>query len=120
MFPSMLSRRNLVIAGGWPGRQWGDGAYPWVRRESMEGNMWIACKVVPEVARLHLLRAWAGINVRTDGRPILGPLPGLPAFYNAVPPDAGWTAGPLCARLTAEMLTGRAPSLDVAAVAWTG
>ena len=52
--------------------------------------------------------------------PVLGPLPGLPAFYNAVPPDAGWTAGPLCARLTAEMLTGRAPSLDVSAVAWTG
>lgn len=115
-----LNAGNLVIAGGWPGRQWGDGTYPWVRRESMEGNMWIACRVVPEVARLHLLRAWAGINVRTDGRPILGPLPGLPAFYNAVPPDAGWTAGPLCARLTAEMLTGRTPSLDVSAVAWTG
>ena len=32
-----LNAGNLVIAGGWPGRQWGDGTYPWVRRESMEG-----------------------------------------------------------------------------------
>ena len=112
-----LDNGNLVIGGGWPARPQTGGVYPWVQRESVEGNMWVACRIAPRVAGLNLLRTWAGINLRSDGRPIVGPLPGVPGFFNVIPPDAGWTTGPLCGRLAAEILTGRAPSLDTAAMA---
>ena len=69
--------------------------------------------MVPDLERKRLLRSWAGVNIRSDGKPFLGEVPGVPGFYNAVPPDAGLTMGPICAKLVAEQMTGRPTSLDI-------
>ena len=54
------------------------------------------------------------MNVNIDRAPILGEVPGLPGFYNAVTSN-GYTLAPVLAQLTAEMLAGRSTSLPVTA-----
>ena len=81
---------------------------PRVLRDSFEGNLWVATRVVPALNSVHVIRSWATLNVAIDGAPILGEAQGLPGFYNAVTVN-GVTLGPLIGRLTAEMMrTGRA------------
>ncbi|MEZ5904792.1 MAG: FAD-dependent oxidoreductase [Geminicoccaceae bacterium] len=65
------------------------------------------------MARARLLRSWAGINTTTDGRSVLGPVPGRPGLFVALPGDAGYTLGPLVARLVADHMLGRRPELDL-------
>ncbi|MEZ5858760.1 MAG: FAD-binding oxidoreductase [Geminicoccaceae bacterium] len=102
-------RRRLAGAGRQGGRP------PEVLRTSLAGNLGLAVHIVPEVARARLLRSWAGINTTTDGRSVLGPVPGRPGLYVALPGDAGYTLGPLVARLVADHMLGRRPELDLEA-----
>ena len=60
----------------------------------------MAKRVLPQLAGLHVLRSWAGMNVNIDGAPIIGEAPGAPGFYNAVTSN-GYTLAPAVARLTA-------------------
>ena len=86
---------------------------PTVLRESIAGNMWTAVQIVPGLGRLRMLRSWAGINIASDGRPILGEVPGVQGFFNAIPADSGLTLGPIGARLVAEQLAGKSLSIDI-------
>ena len=55
-----------------------------------------------------MVRTWAGLTVSVDGAPVLGEVPGIPGFFNAVSTN-GYTLGPALGRLTAELMTtGRA------------
>ena len=110
-----LATGQLVIGGGWPARAGKGGRPPEVLRTSLAGNLGLAVHIVPEVARARLLRSWAGINTTTDGRSVLGPVPGRPGLYVALPGDAGYTLGPLVARLVADHMLGRRPELDLEA-----
>ena len=78
-------------------------------RSSVEGNLWVAARVVPALAELHAVRIWAGMNVNIDRAPILGEAPRLPGFYNCVGSN-GYTLAPVLARLTAEMLADGRPA----------
>ncbi len=109
-----LATGQLVIGGGWPARAGRGGRPPEVLRTSLAGNLGLAVHIVPEVARARLLRSWAGINTTTDGRSVLGPVPGRPGLFVALPGDAGYTLGPLVARLVADHMLGRRPELDLA------
>ena len=109
-----VSNGNLVIGGGWPATVEPGTGHLKVARKSIEGNLWVAAHVVPRVRHLRLLRSWACMNLRTDGRPILGEVPGIPGFFNAIPADAGYTLGPVSARLVAEVMTGKSPTFDIA------
>lgn len=109
-----LATGQLVIGGGWPARAGEGGRPPEVLRSSLAGNLGLAVHIVPEVARARLLRTWAGINTTTDGRSVLGPVPGQPGLFVALPGDAGYTLGPLVARLVADYMLGRRPELDLA------
>jgi glycine/D-amino acid oxidase-like deaminating enzyme len=83
-------------------------------RRSIEGNLAVACRVVPQVASLHLLRVWTALITRVpDGNPVLGETPGVPGFFQAVAIPNGYTLGPLCARLVAEAVCGRQTSFDL-------
>ena len=82
-------------------------------RSSVEGNLWVASRVVPALAHLHAIRIWAGMNVNIDRAPILGEVPGRPGFFNCVSAN-GYTLAPVLSRLTVEMLSGRQTSLPVA------
>jgi glycine/D-amino acid oxidase-like deaminating enzyme len=104
----------FMIGGGWTAGLDERQKLSRALRSSVEGNLWVASRVVPALADLHAIRIWAGMNVNIDRAPILGEVPSLPGFYNCVSSN-GYTLAPVLARLTAEMLAGRSPSLPVEA-----
>ena len=98
---------NLVLGGGWPAEADPATGRPRVLRESLEGNLWVAQRVLPALATLHVIRSWAAMNVAIDGAPILGESPGVPGLYHAVTVN-GMTLGPFIGRVMADaMRTGR-------------
>jgi glycine/D-amino acid oxidase-like deaminating enzyme len=109
-----LAAGQCVIGGGWPARLAGPQQHPTVEASSLIGNLRLASHIVPRLARLRLLRTWAGVNTTCDGQCILGEAPGLPGLFLAVPGDAGYTLGPLVGRLAAAALRGRDGGFDIA------
>ena len=103
----------FLIGGGWTAGLDERQRLSRALRPSVEGNLWVAARVVPALAELHAVRIWAGMNVNIDRAPILGEAPRLPGFYNCVSSN-GYTLAPVLARLTAEMLAGKQPSIPVA------
>ena len=109
---------SVIVGGGWPTAVNAETGRIRVERSSIEGNLWVAQSVVPGLAELRLARTWPGVITLTpDGNGILGEAPGLPGFYNAVPPNSGYTAGPLCGRLLTEVMTGKRVSFDISGLA---
>ncbi len=109
-----LDAGQVVIGGGWPARFEGPEQFPTVDPASMIGNLSLAQHIVPKLGALRVLRTWAGVNTTADGQCILGPLPGWPDVFAAVPGDAGYTLGPLVGRMAGLIATGRDPGFDVA------
>jgi glycine/D-amino acid oxidase-like deaminating enzyme len=109
-----LAAGQCVIGGGWPARLAGPEQHPTVEASSLIGNLRLASHIVPRLARLRLIRTWAGVNTTCDGQCILGETPGLPGLFLAVPGDAGYTLGPLVGRLAAASLRGRDGGFDIA------
>jgi len=105
---------QIVIGGGWPALSHGSDAMPGVLADSMLGNVALAARLVPAIAGLRVLRTWAGMNTTVDGKTVLGPVPAFPGIIVAVPGDAGYTLGPLCGRVGAELALGLPPSTDPA------
>jgi glycine/D-amino acid oxidase-like deaminating enzyme len=106
------SSGSLVIGGGWtasldPVRQ-----HPRPLRRSIEGNLFVATRLIPALAGLHLVRSWAAMNVDIDGAPILGEHPGIPGLFTAVGAN-GYTLGPLLAQTTANLLLRGDPGRDI-------
>jgi glycine/D-amino acid oxidase-like deaminating enzyme len=108
-----LASGHVVIGGGWPARSSPSGGIATVERESVLGNLSLALHIVPRLRDLRIIRTWAGINTTTDGQCVIGAA-GPPGLFIAVPGDAGYTLGPLVARLAAAVVLGREPEFDVA------
>jgi len=107
-----VANGGLVIGGGWPAARRGTGLVTDPR--SLTGNMGMAAGVVPAMAGVRALRSWtAWVNGTPDWRPILGEAPGLPGFFLALFPWVGFSAGPMTARITADLVLGRPPSLSL-------
>jgi glycine/D-amino acid oxidase-like deaminating enzyme len=104
---------QIVIGGGWPARLAGEGRSPKVELASLIANATLAQHIVPQIAALRIIRTWAGINTAVDGRGVLGPAGRVPGLFAAIPGDAGYTLGPLSARLVADLMLGRPPSEDM-------
>lgn len=94
---------GLIIGGGWTAGFDARMRLNRPERNSMEGSLWVARRVLPAVEGLHMVRAWAGMNVNIDGAPILGEVPSVPGFYNAVTSN-GYTLAPITARLVTDLL----------------
>jgi glycine/D-amino acid oxidase-like deaminating enzyme len=109
-----LAAGQVVIGGGWPARLAGGHGHPEVEASSLFGNLGLAQHLVPQVGRLRLIRTWAGVNTTCDGQCILGEAPGLPGLFIAVPGDAGYTLGPLVARMAVARMHGRDAGFDIA------
>jgi len=109
-----LGTGQVVIGGGWPARLAGDERWPTVELASIVGNATLAQHIMPSLGDLRIIRCWAGINTTVDGRAVLGPCGGVPGLHIAIPGDAGYTLGPLCARLVADAMLGRRPAVDLA------
>jgi glycine/D-amino acid oxidase-like deaminating enzyme len=104
---------QVVIGGGWPARLAGRKNRPMTELASLVGNATLAQHIVPAIAPLRIIRTWAGLNTSVDGRGVLGPVWAVPGLYIAVPGDAGYTLGPLSARLVADTMLGRTPDEDM-------
>jgi glycine/D-amino acid oxidase-like deaminating enzyme len=107
---------SFLIGGGWSSRWSTRAPRPVVDPHALRGNLRVACHVVPRLASVSLLRTWPAIvNGTADWKPILGELPGRPGSFTCMFPWMGFTAGPMSALLTAELILGREPSLDISA-----
>jgi glycine/D-amino acid oxidase-like deaminating enzyme len=106
---------SFLIGGGWPARWSQVGDRPVVDLESLSANLTVAQRIVPALGAVRLLRVWPAIvNGTADWRPILGEVSGLPGFFITMFPWVGFTAGPIAAALTADLVLGRTPRLDIA------
>lgn len=108
-----LGTGQIVIGGGWPARLTGDRDYAEVELASLIANATLAQHIVPRLGPLRIIRTWAGINTSVDGLGVLGPVPAMPGLFVAIPGDAGYTLGPLSARLVADTVIGRATQEDI-------
>jgi glycine/D-amino acid oxidase-like deaminating enzyme len=105
---------SLLIGGGWPARRSAVGDRLAVDLDSLRANLRIAQTVVPRLGSVRLLRTWPAIvNGTADWKPMLGEVPRLPGFFMNMFPWMGFTAGPISALLTAELVMGRKPSMDL-------
>jgi glycine/D-amino acid oxidase-like deaminating enzyme len=105
---------NVIIGGGRPAFVDPESGLPAVYRRSIEGNLALAIHIAPWLAGARLIRTWAGINAKTDGLPVLGAVPGRDGHFVAVSGDAGYSLGPISARLLADAMQGRDPGYDIA------
>lgn len=104
---------QIVIGGGWPARQDAPGGHAEVELASLIANASLAQHIVPSIGHLRIIRTWAGLNTSVDGMGVLGAVPGIPGLFVAIPGDAGYTLGPLSARLVADVMLGRKPDEDI-------
>jgi glycine/D-amino acid oxidase-like deaminating enzyme len=105
---------NVLIGGGWTASLDPVFGRPTVLAQSLRGSLAVARAVVPRLAEVSVIRSWAGHNVYTpDGRPILGAVPGCPGLFAAVCNTYGFTLGPLCGLLVAELIAEQPPSFDL-------
>lgn len=102
---------GLVIGGAWPAAFDAARRFNLVIPRSVEGNLWVAHQVLPQLAGLHVLRAWAAMNIHIDGAPIIGELPGRRGFFNCVTSN-GYTLAPVVARLSVDLMLRKQTQLD--------
>jgi glycine/D-amino acid oxidase-like deaminating enzyme len=103
---------QIVIGGGWPARGRGPETPPEVVADSLLGNVALAARLVPAIAGLRVIRTWAGMNTTMDGASVIGRLPRCPRVIAALPGDAGYTLGPLVAKIAAAIAGDRLPPFD--------
>jgi glycine/D-amino acid oxidase-like deaminating enzyme len=109
-----LSGGQVVIGGGWPAEPTGPGGIPRTTLASMIGNVSLAQHIAPAIGPLRVLRTWAGLNTNLDGCGVLGPSTAAPGLFYAIPGSAGYTLGPISARLVADCVLGRDPGEEIA------
>ena len=110
-----LGQGQIVIGGGWPARDRGRETPPQVLAESLLGNVALAARLVPRIGGLRIIRTWAGMNTTADGASTIGRLPMATRVVMALPGDAGYTLGPMVARMAAGVVLGTDPVADLAA-----
>jgi glycine/D-amino acid oxidase-like deaminating enzyme len=96
---------GLLVGGGWFGGFDPATGRSHNLRRNIEGNLWVCARVLPALRCLSFVRCWTGINPAIDRAPILGEVPGLPGFFNAVSAN-GYTLGPIIGRITADAVRG--------------
>ena len=100
---------GLLVGGGWFGRFDAHDGRSRNERRSIEGNLWVAHRVLPALVGLRIIRAWTGVNPAIDRAPILGEAPGVPGFFNTLTAN-GYTLGPVAGEITAAaLLRGEQP-----------
>jgi len=98
-----LAAGGVLIGGGWTATADMTTGVSRTLRPSIEGNLWVARRVLPALDGLHVIRSWAGMNVNIDGAPILGEAPTMSGLFHAVTSN-GYTLAPIVGRITAELM----------------
>jgi glycine/D-amino acid oxidase-like deaminating enzyme len=109
-----LANGTILIGGGWQGRGRFAGMEKFADHVRLGQNLATAVSVVPELARLKLVRTWAGYEaVAPDALPAFGRLPGMKSAYIAAAARGGFTFGPAQGLLISEMILGQEPSTPI-------
>jgi len=104
---------SLLIGGGWEA-DIGRYGTPVANLESLRRNMGVALSVVPVLRDLRVVRTWAAIvNGTDDWKPILGEIARSPGFFINFFPWMGFTAGPVAARIVANLVQGKPAPFDI-------
>lgn len=104
---------TCLIGGGWMARSRADGTMV-TDAANLTGNMVRAAGVIPALAQARAVRSWtAMVNGTPDWRPIIGEAPGCPGFFLCLFPWMGFSAGPMTARIVADLVLGREPRLPL-------
>ena len=94
---------HFVIGGAWTAHFDEITGSSLTSRSSIEGNLWVAQRLIPAISSLHIIRSWAGVMATLDGAPLLSPVPGVPGLFCVVS-NNGYTLGPLLGQLTTELI----------------
>lgn len=105
---------NFLIGGGWPAGSFNPTGRSITSTASMIGNLAQAIRLIPSLADLQLLRAWAGPLAATpDEMPVIGTPSTHPRFV-VVGGTYAFTLAPLWAQVTRAIVEDREPALPVA------
>lgn len=107
---------NVVIGGGWTA----SGDYKKniknIIYESMSGNIQVACRTIPALSHLNIIRCWAGLEGRSPDRlPLLGSLPSFPGFFSACCVRGGFTMGLDLGKLASKLIVKGKTSFPIEA-----
>ena len=89
---------NYIIGGGWTAGYSNLTKHIHSKKDSFEGNAWIAKSVIPKLSNSNILRTWAAMSVDVGGYPLLGEHPRMKNFYVVVSQN-GYTLGPILGNL---------------------
>ncbi|GAC89334.1 FAD dependent oxidoreductase [Gluconobacter thailandicus F149-1 = NBRC 100600] len=103
---------SLLIGGGWSAGLDPVHGHPRPLRENLEGNLWVAQRLIPALGAVNIVRSWAAMNIDIDGAPILGESPDVPGFFTAVTAN-GVTLAPAMGRHVADMVLRRSERPDL-------
>ena len=98
---------NIIIGGGWPATIEDKTNQIKIKKDSLFGNLTTAVNLVPSIGKLRLYRTWGGINPITDGDSVLGNIKEHENVFFAIPGDAGYTLGPLCAEVIVDFIDNK-------------
>ena len=98
---------NIIIGGGWPATIEDKTNQIKIKKDSLFGNLTTAVNLVPSIGKLRLYRTWGGINPITDGDSVLGNIKEHENVFFAIPGDAGYTLGPLCAEVIVDLINNK-------------
>ncbi|MCO1368527.1 NAD(P)/FAD-dependent oxidoreductase [Burkholderia multivorans] len=100
-----VANRSCLIGGGWQGIGTLDDRRKEVDYDQLVHNLRLAVRVVPGLAKLNVLRSWAGYEgVTPDSLPYLGRLGDDPDIYVAACARGGFTLGPIVGQLLGELI----------------
>lgn len=104
---------TVLIGGGWPAAELNLSGRTQISVASMAGNLAQAIRILPPLADLRLLRAWAGPLAATpDEMPVIGEVPAVPGLYVATGTYA-FTFAPLWGETLAALVGGESPPVDI-------
>jgi sarcosine oxidase subunit beta len=104
---------NVLIGGGWPSASIDLTGRSRASVSSMTGNLAQAIRILPSLARLRLLRMWAGpLGATPDEMPVIGEVPGAPGLFVAGGTYA-FTFAPLWADTLTALLNREPPPVSL-------
>lgn len=105
---------QILIGGGWPAAPDRDADHRYlVDLASVTGNLELACRVLPQLAGINLLRVWGGPVLATgDEMPVIGELERSPGFFVCGGTYA-FTLAPLWADTLRCLVVGKPPAVPV-------
>jgi glycine/D-amino acid oxidase-like deaminating enzyme len=105
---------NIHIGGGWKALGDVQTRTKRVLFQSLQGNSSCACRVIPALKGINMIRCWAGLEGRSpDLLPLLGNSKQIPGFFSATCARGGFSLGPILGKLVTELILKEEPSFPI-------